>query len=854
MVFKIAGIGFGLITASFSQSVPVLPLPGKPPTTEGFLEAVAHADADWAFVLPVMIDDLSRDSAALELVSSKLQYLCYTGGSLPQAAGETVASRIPIHQCMGSSENAALPLIQPVDDQSNDDWRYIQVHERANAEFRHRFEDIHELVFVKDENFERNQPVFSHFPQLTEYETRDLFSPHPTTPARWRHRGRIDDIIVFINGEKTNPVSFEEEISHHPEVRSALVAGDQRFEACLLVELINPGPHAPEEQTQITERIWPVVKAANSRCPAHARVSKARILLTSPEIPMMRAGKGTVQRKGTLNLYAQVIDDLYAKTQQLPSSIDASSLDFSNPTAITQSVRKLVLDITEWPDIKQEDDFFALGMDSLQVLNLSRGLKHVLSPSHAAPITIYNNPSVELLAGAILRFHDKDTALNTNGYDREEVMASFLDRYESDIENIAEGRGKPVTDANSSSSEVIILTGSTGAVGSHILHELQQSNAVSHIYCLNRGKDSQATQESRNLARGLPGNFTSEQVTFLTVDLSKPGFGLEEDVYEKLLSSVTQIIHNAWPVNFNQRLRSFKPSLDGVLNLIAFAAHAKLSPSLFFLSSISAVTAYHWVPGAESQIPETVIKSLSCPAPMGYGESKYLAERMLDHAATKLGIRTGAARVGQVAGTASNPRGWNRQEWFPSLVISSRTLRALPASLGTFEGGSLPGGMMDSVDWVPIDQLSAVLIDLSSSLAPDSAPTGVRVFHPVNPNPRDWKSLAPLVAQALQTTISETANTGDGKKIRLVKYSEWLEMLCSTTANLESENKEQELSTLPASKLLEFFKDTLVVKGSDQAPRPFSMTLALENSPSLRSLEAIHDEWIVGWVYDWISS
>ncbi|KAJ5155836.1 NRPS-like enzyme [Penicillium capsulatum] len=852
--FHIAGIGFGLITASFSRSTPILPLPGKPPTTEGFLEAVAHTDADWAFILPVIIDDLSRDPAALAMVASKLQYLCFTGGSLPQAAGETVASRIPIHQCMGSSENAALPLIQMVDDQAKDDWRYFQVHPRANVEFRHRFENIHELILVKDQTLEEHQPVFLHFPGLAEYETRDLFSPHPTTPARWRHRGRMDDIVVFLNGEKTNPISFEQEVGCHPEVRSALVAGDQRFEACLLVELMNPGPHSPEEQTQILERIWPAVKAANNKCPAHARVSKTRILFTSPDKPMMRAGKGTVQRKGTLNAYSQLIDDLYARSDQQSFALNAGSLDLSDPIAITAAIRKLVLDITDWPDVKDADDFFGLGMDSLQVLHLSRELKHIMSPDNAAPATIYDNPSVELLVGAILRFHGRNPTSRVGEYGREELMASILQKYEVDIKQIADNRDTIPTDTSPSTSDVIMLTGSTGAVGSFILHELRQNRAVSHIYCLNRGENSHSIQENRNAARGLPENFSSEQVTFLTVDLSKPDLGLEKDVYKKMLSSVTQIIHNAWPVDFNQRLRSFRPSLDGVVNLISFAAHAKLSPSLFFLSSISAVAAYHQIPGAESHIPETVIQSFSCPAHMGYGESKYLAERILDLAAATLGVKTGVARVGQVAGTAKNSRGWNRNEWFPSLVVSSRALRALPLSLGAFEDASLSGGMMDSVDWVPIDQLVSVLIELSSSLSSKPAHKGARVFNLVNPNPREWKTVAPFVARTLQTTLN-MGDDGEGKgpDIHLVGYSEWLQRLRSTAATLEKEGKEQALDSIPASKLLEFFQDSLILKDSDQTPRPMSLKLALEESPSLRSLKAIQDEWILGWLQGWIS-
>ncbi|KAJ5091912.1 NRPS-like enzyme [Penicillium alfredii] len=853
--FHVAGVGFALIVPLFSESIPVFPLPAKPPTTEGFLEAVKYTEFDWAFLLPVILDELSRDPAALEMVSSKLQYLYYTGGSLPQTAGETLAEKIPVYQCMGSSEKAGLPLIQPADNSVKDSWRYIQVHPSIHAEFRHRFEDLHELVIAKNDMFERYQPVFAHFPHLAEYETRDLFSAHPTRPDLWRHRGRIDDIVVFINGEKTNPISFEQEVSRHPEVRSALVAGDQRFEACLLVELHSPGPHSPEEQSQIIERIWPAVKKANAQCPAHARVSKARIMFSDPAMPMPRAGKGTVQRQCTLNLYADLIDKLYATTGDGPSKVDIESIGLSNPVAVTKIVRMLVLDLTEWTEFKDDDDFFALGMDSLQVLQLSRELK-ALGLANAAPSTIYSSPSVELLVESILHSSQGSVSNRYLEHKRLQVMASTLQRYESEIDNISETVGKAEPRVNTPESEVIILTGSTGAVGSHILYELLQNKTVSHVYCLNRGNDSRVVQESRNAERGIPASFSPAQVTFLAVDLSKPSFGLETAAYEKILSTTTQIIHNAWPVNFNQRLQSFQPSLDGVLNLISFAAHAKLSPSLFFLSSISAVTNYHQVPDAASQVPETAVTSLECPGHMGYGESKYLTERMLDHASTKLNIKTGVARVGQVAGTAHNPRGWNQHEWFPSLVVSSRALRALPLSLGSFEDVSCSGGLMDSVDWVPIDQLATVLVELSgkvSLLSTQPANTGVRVFHPLNPHPRQWNSLAPVVARTVQATLAAARN-GDSTvpEIRLVKYSEWLELLRASAAGLETAGKEQTLREVPASKLLEFFEESLVVKGADQSPRQLAITQALEASPSLRSLEAIRDEWVEGWVQGWL--
>jgi hypothetical protein len=60
---------------------------------------------------------------------------------------------------------------------------------------------------------------------------------------------------VFISGEKTNAISFEHEVVSHPEVKSTLVIGPQRFKAPLLVELVNPKPRDEEERKDFLNRI-----------------------------------------------------------------------------------------------------------------------------------------------------------------------------------------------------------------------------------------------------------------------------------------------------------------------------------------------------------------------------------------------------------------------------------------------------------------------------------------------------------------------------------------------------------------------------------------------------------------------
>lgn len=851
--FHISGIGFGLMVSAYNDCVPVYPLPTQPLSTAQFLDAVKHVDMDWAFVLPFILEDLSKDLDALELVSRKLKHLYFAGGSVPQAAGDLVASKIPVYQTTGSSEVSLLSQVHSLTDGSKneDKWAYINIHPAINIEYRHHHGELHEMVIVRSKENEELQPVFLHFPELQEYETRDLLTPHPNLPGLWRYRARKDDIIVFLNGEKTNPISFEQEVSRHPEVRSAVVVGAQRFEACLIVELHHNEPLSPEKREQVIDRIWENVQAANKDCPAHARVAKENIILADPAKPLPRAAKGTVQRAATLLLYEEEIEKFYAEreAQNLFASRPALSLiDMTDPDAVSTKLGDLVSEITRWnTSLSNDTDFFSLGMDSLQVLQLSRQL-------NIPPSAIYSSPSIDLLTKTVMSQTNEDTSVD--------IVSTTLAEYEKQIDSIAasiaqsESETNPPEKVKTSEGAVVALTGSTGAVGSYILQKLLQNDKVVHVYCLNRASDSEALQRDRNAKRKINTELPSDRVTFLKVDLAKKNFGLDDaDLYHKLQSTVTHFIHNAWSVNFNQTLQSFRSSLDGVLGLISFATGAPRLESTVYLSSVSAVSNYHETSGANPDfVPEQIITDTKCPAGMGYGQSKYVVERILDYASKKLKLaNTRIARVGQIAGTSTPeqgpPHGWNRHEWLPSLVISSHYLKAIPESLGFKRDGD-DAGVLDRIDWVPIDQLATLLLEISfgaESHSPKSA--GAQVYHPINPNWVSWPSLVPAVVEALEESSSSKSG------ISVLKYEDWLKLLQSSansTSNGVQADQSVTADTLhenPAVKLLDFFESLMVNTNQE---KPLAIERSAKMCPSLQSLDAIQAEWLRGWIKDWV--
>lgn len=111
--FHIAGLAFTLLFPAFYHSIPVYPTVGIPPGLDVFLGAldVTPTPIDWAFVSPVVVDELGKNPRVLKTVKEKLKHLFFTGGSVPHESGTAVAREMDLNQVLGSSECAAFPLL-----------------------------------------------------------------------------------------------------------------------------------------------------------------------------------------------------------------------------------------------------------------------------------------------------------------------------------------------------------------------------------------------------------------------------------------------------------------------------------------------------------------------------------------------------------------------------------------------------------------------------------------------------------------------------------------------------------------------------------------------------------------------
>ncbi|KAL8853057.1 MAG: hypothetical protein Q9221_002087 [Calogaya cf. arnoldii] len=825
-LFHSAALGIILACNIYAQMTIVLPPPV--PLNVDLCDLIhRHAALDGTCLPPSVLVDITHNPDYMDRLL-KMDFVCYGGGPLPKGVGDRIAaSGKPLLNYFGSTETNLLPT--EVLDAEN--WEYLRYSPFLGHEFREVGDGLVELVIVRDPSLSHFQAVFSSFPDLQEYPMKDIYEPHPTKADLWRFTGRSDDIIVFSNGEKFNPLVTEGIITDHPAVKSALITGQGRFQTALLVE---PAAKSTTSAGSFVDEIWPTVQKANRQCAGQGRIAKDFILVTSPEKPMLRASKGTVQRKSTLQLYETEFGVLYSADTSLATVGHDLELDLGDRAQLTETLKRLISDILIYEHLDDHQDLFQLGLDSLQVLSLTKQINGLLR-KHDRSITtatIFASASIAKLAEALEKLgldngESSEKLPDASGQYKE--MDVLLERYTPHLEN------RPRTN-DDHTTRVVVLTGSTGSLGSYLLDTLIADPTVSKIYCLNRSTESSHRQEASQKHKGLSTDF--QKVLFLQCNPSQSHLGLDEKTeYETLLKEITDIIHNAWEVNFNLPLLSFESHLSGVQKVIEFSQASAKRARIFFISTIGTVSNYK---SDQPQVPETPMMDWSSAEASGYPQSKLVAERLLAKASGIYHLPVTICRIGQIAGPTRNDGMWPKQEWLPSLIESAKHLRLVPESLGP----------LDVVDWVPVNLVANIVGELLSSsngqVRPSHKRTGgaedregpkvfsSEIFHIVNPHRTTWQDILPNIIQHQTAEIKRT------------DYITWVNTLRESL-----DNAAEDVANNPALKLLPLFENLEKGMKSGKKGVVLDTRCTEAKSQTMRNLQPVGGEWMATWFSQW---
>lgn len=746
------------------------------------LSSAVHADSksprtSYFSSVPYVLQMLAADESGLRHLQN-MSMIGVGGAALAAEAGNSLVEHgINLVSRFGSAECGFL-LSSDRDFASDKDWQYLR-HDPK----------VHQIRFEAAEDGLSELVIRSGWPHMAKtnredrsFATSDLFEPHDTVPNAWRYHSRADSQLTLVTGKKFDPAPLEAAISSASSVVSdAMIFGEGEAYPGLLLFRSQEAASMPDKD--LLDNMRPVVEKLNEEAQSHARISLDMLIPMAPA-ELEKSSKGTLIRSSLTKRFASTIEAAYRGGEAAQSR---NITDDRVAAAILEDVQLLLPSATE---LDIDSDLFAHGIDSVASMQIRNKLTKLLPAGTKLPLTVVQDSgTIERLAEHVIALTNGKALQDLEHDDITVTMKHLVQQYSrKESTETMNSAPRPLPNGISDSDNMILLTGATGALGSHLLSYLLQHHnrlGISHIYILIRQSNDtnpeqriKAALDSRSLPVPEPTLFDS-LATILPSTLSSPNLGLSPDVYRKISSHITHIYHLAWSVNFLLPLSAYKPHFAGIQNLLRLMAHSKRQPSttkLIFCSSTASVSSCSQLP-----IPETSISDPLAAGSTGYARSKCVGEAILTSFTQqhpKLAENVTIVRVGQLSGS-SKTGCWNASEAYPLMLSASKDMGVVPDLDGARRDQGVEGG--EECAWVPVDVAAEGFAQLggfdkppvngtdqhSADQARAKGQEGVRVLH-LLPKPGNHSRWGDIVQSILHIRPDV---------FRVVPMTEWLAKL-----------------------------------------------------------------------------
>ncbi|KIJ28759.1 hypothetical protein M422DRAFT_189414, partial [Sphaerobolus stellatus SS14] len=796
---------------------------------EQFLQEIQDSHSTAIFSVPSFIEAWAADPKSVEILK-KMKVIYWGGGPLSERTGRFLEQEaVNIVTAYGATEfgsGCEMPTKHP-----KEGYEWFRFPSNVCPILLPDTEgpDTFELVFKACETHHLSS-TNTEMDGVRGYATSDIVERHKVDPTLFRIKGRKDDQIMLSTGEKTNPGPMEHIIMKNTYVKAALMFGRGKLSNGVLIEPTSYDEAEALGLEKFRNLIWPNIEEANDYAPAHSRIFKEMILVASASKPFSYTAKNTPRRGTIIKDYADEIEAIYdAVDDSIQTGVPIPTNTTENGGWLLEDSHEFVHNVVhgimkDVSAMRDEDDLFSFGCDSLQATYIRNALLHGLR--QVAPAStirkipskfVYQHPTIKALAELVANAsQSKDANTQVDPLiERNQRLEEVLQKY---IQNwpVHQSAQPPVEPER----EVVLLTGSTGGLGSQILAQLVTMPSITRVYAFNR--PSKKSSRQRHIEaftdRGNPLSLLdSKKIIYVEGDTAVEGFGIESGLFREIQSSVTTIIHNAWRVDFNLSLASFEPAVRGVRYMVDLALgspHAT-PPRVMFTSSIGNVRSWANLP----PVAEKPFNDMNDVNMGGYSESKWLSEQILEGAHRHTALNPVIVRVGQLSGGLNG--NWNAREWFPALVRASQVIKAAPDTQGL-------------VSFVPLHVAAAAMIELRNSSS--------TFAHIVHPRPVSWKNAVGTVAEFLDVPV--------------VPFQEWLKRLEAAPRTSEA------LHNNPALHLLGFYHACMAPSDFDIARQEESEAMGLANyettqtvvnAPSLNTdnLPQLGREEIARWIGYW---
>ncbi|KAJ4294702.1 hypothetical protein N0V88_004936 [Collariella sp. IMI 366227] len=301
-------------------------------------------------------------------------------------------------------------------------------------------------------------------------------------------------------------------------------------------------------------------------------------------------------------------------------------------------------------EVNPSTDFFHVGGSSILLVELQALIKERLGVAVSVQ-QLFQGSTLETMAALVdgAPAQKYDAAVDWEG------EAGLLPDVSYDVQD--------GTATVTSPPKTVVLTGSTGFLGQHLLEHLLRDRHIDKVYCI----------AVRKPLADLPPLFTSDpRIKVLPGDLASSDLGLSPTASHRIFSSADAIIHNGADVSFMKTYSSLRRTNAVATKHLARLALPRRIPVHFISSaSITQLTPLDEV-GEVSIAEYPPLASTD-----GYVAAKWVSERHLELVAQRTGLSVTIHRPSSIAGNEGSDA-----DLVGNLFNFAKRLGAVPESRG----------------------------------------------------------------------------------------------------------------------------------------------------------------------------
>lgn len=339
--------------------------------TQKYTETAGGPRVAYFSSVPYVLQMVEAEDEGLQRLKN-MEIVGVGGAALPQAVGDDLVEKgINLVSRFGSAECGFL-MSSHRDYTKDKEWRYLRSCQASEAlRFEPQDEGLAELVIL---------PQWPHMAKRNRddgsFATADLFAAHRTIPHAWNYHSRADSQLTLITGKKFDPAPLEAAIATSPLLDDVLIFGNgQQYPGALLFRSTTTSD-VPD--SQLLEKLWPVIEKLNEESQRHTRLSKAMlIVMPAGTAALEKSSKGTILRGQAEKKYAAEILQAYEVDNW---TTDGTSGGEPTPPVPDDEVPVTVLNIIKsvmnsTDTIPEDADLFSHGVDSVACMQIRAHLQ-----------------------------------------------------------------------------------------------------------------------------------------------------------------------------------------------------------------------------------------------------------------------------------------------------------------------------------------------------------------------------------------------------------------------------------------------------------------------------------------------